>query len=397
MNNFKIAGILCEYDPFHNGHEHHISQTRAAFGPDCVIVCVMSGNFTQRGAFAMFSKHSRAGCALSAADAVIEMPLGGSLSSSEDFALQGVRILNAIGADFISFGSEAGEIGPLETAAEAMHTKEFSSLVVKRLKSGGSYASCAQAALCELLPGGADVLRTPNNLLGIEYIKALRRTGSRIVPFTVKRDPFLPGDPLRTSSSAVRKLLLEGSDASQFVPGATAAMIRGEFAAKTAPAAPQNCTKALMHSLRSMSAEQFLKLPRCGEGLENKLVEACREAGNPEQVVMMLKSKRYAQSRLRRLVMCAILGLDGEFMSREPAYIRLLGANRTGRAFLRERAAEFSLPVLTKPASVKNLSGRARSQFEADVRATDVFELARPGTDALPGGSEWRLGPVMTE
>lgn len=395
MKNYNTIGILCEYDPFHNGHAHHIAYTRAMMGPESVIICVMSGNFTQRGAFAMFSKHSRARCALSAADIVFEMPLSGSLSSSEDFALQGVRILNAVGADYISFGSEVGEIAPLEAAAEAMLTKEFSALIVKKLKSGSSYASCAQTALGEMLPDISHVLKTPNNLLGIEYIKAIRRTGSGIIPFTLKREPFVPGDPLRTSSSAVRRLLLEGSDVSPFVPEATAEMIREEFSARIAPVLQSNCTKALMHSLRSLSSEQIAKLPRCGEGLENKLKNVCREAGSPERVVEMLKSKRYAQSRLRRLVLCAVLGLDRDFMSQEPAYIRLLGANRKGREFLHARAGGFKLPVLTKPASVKHLSGKARSQFEAVVRATDVFELARPGLEARPGGLEWKCSPIM--
>ena len=148
MKNYNTIGILCEYDPFHNGHAHHIAYTRAMMGPESVIICVMSGNFTQRGAFAMFSKHSRARCALSAADIVFEMPLSGSLSSSEDFALQGVRILNAVGADYISFGS-GSERSHRSSCRRSDAHKGVLGAHCKKAEKRKFYASCAQAALGE--------------------------------------------------------------------------------------------------------------------------------------------------------------------------------------------------------------------------------------------------------
>jgi len=392
MKKREIIGIICEYDPFHNGHEHHIKRTRQAFGTESIIICVMSGSVTQRGDLAMFSKWERARCALSCADLVIELPLAGSLSSSEDFALQGIRMLNALGADYISFGSEEGSVVPLEACAEAMLSDEFSKTVRDQMEKGAPYAHAAQDALNELLGSAvAGCMKHPNNLLGAEYIKAIKRTASPITPITVKRE-ITPGC---SSSSAVRAMVLAGDDPSEYVPQCTFEMIQSELARSCAPIQRPNCEKALMLALRSMSAEQFAVLPRCGEGLEHKLVAACAKSVSTEEVINRVKSKRYTRSRIKRILMCALLGIDRDFAALPPAYMRLLGANSDGRSFLRSAKADFALPLITKPAEVNKLGAEAQAQFAAVSRATDLSLLAHPVRDIFPAGSEWTKSPIM--
>ncbi|MBR2520969.1 MAG: nucleotidyltransferase family protein [Oscillospiraceae bacterium] len=389
----NTVGIICEYDPFHLGHVRHIRLTRRLAGEDAVVICAMSGSFTQRGDLAMFPKWDRAACALSEADVVVELPLSGSLSSGELFAVRGVQTLDAMGAKYLSFGSESGSVEPLMRAADAILSAEYPPLLRQALDSGASYASAAQTALSAILGDGARVLLTPNNLLGIEYLKAIRNLDSPMEPMTVRR----PASRDPVSSARVRAAVLNGEDFRGTVPAVTFDAIRRLISSGDAPARAENCQKALMLKLRSMSARDFAALPRCTEGLDAKLESACRNACSVEAVIDAVKSRRYARTRIQRLIMCALLDLDASYFEQPPAFIRLLGATDRGRAFLRRNRDAFSLPIISRASEVKKLPYAARRQFDALSAATDLHYMALPGDRIYPAGMEWRRGPVFPD
>ena len=217
----KTAGIICEYNPFHLGHAGHIASTRKALGDDSNIVCVMSGNYVQRGDFAVFNKHARAKMAVhSGADVVLELPVPYALSSAGGFAKAGVYLLDKLGVcDHVSFGSEAGNIEVLRDAASVIMSTQAQHLIKEWLGKGLSYASAQQKAADTLLVERADVYRSPNNALGIEYIKALLESGSSLCPMTVQRMGGEHDGDTGYSATALRKELLSGIVPLELMPG----------------------------------------------------------------------------------------------------------------------------------------------------------------------------------
>lgn len=391
MKNSLIVGIVCEYDPFHRGHEAHIRRTRELLGGDALTVCAMSGSYTQRGAFAMFPKWARAEWALSAADLAVELPLSGSLSSGELFAQRGVETLAALGCRYISFGSECGSTEPLEAIADCMERGEYTAALKEALRDGLSYARANQAVLNDLIGKDAELLLTPNNMLGVEYIRAIRRGGYSMTPVTVRRDRTEDS----VTASEIRKKVLAGKDIRALVPPVTESGIKRLLSEGQAPALAENAERAFMLLLRSRTPAELARLPRCSEGLDRKLYEAFRYCQSVSEVAEAVKSKRYSRTRIDRLILCALLGLDRDYMAQSPAFIRLLGANSRGRAYLRSGKDRFTLPLITKAASVRQLSAEAVRQFEVLSRSTDLRNMALPGSQVLPAGSEWREKPVF--
>jgi len=208
----KIAGIICEYNPLHLGHTGHMEKTRLALGADCAIVCVMSGNFVQRGDFAIFNKNARAKAAIQCgADLVIELPLPYALSSAEGFAGAGVYLLDRLGVcDYITFGSESGDIGALTDAAVAIVSKKAETLTKEWLDKGLSYAAAQQKAADAVLGARSEVFKYPNNLLGIEYLKAITAYESSLKPITVKRTGDEHDSDAGLSAFVLRKTLMRG-------------------------------------------------------------------------------------------------------------------------------------------------------------------------------------------
>jgi len=227
----KTIGIICEYNPFHLGHAGHIERTREVLGGNVCIVCVMSGNYVQRGELAIFNKHARAKMAiLSGADLVIELPTPYALLSAGGFAKAGVYILNKLGiCDYLSFGSESGNIGLLREAARAIMSDEAQRHIRQWLGKGLSYASSQQKAADAILGARADVFRSPNNTLGIEYIKAIEEYNAAIRPMTVRRIGGEHDSDTGYSASGLRKTLLGGSVPLELMPGAAVAVSMEEI------------------------------------------------------------------------------------------------------------------------------------------------------------------------
>lgn len=400
----QIAGIITEYNPLHAGHLYHIARTRQLLGDDAAVICVMSGNFVQRGDFALVRKHARAEAAVrGGADLVLELPLPWAVSSAEAFAEGGVRTLLATGlVTHLSFGSECADASILRETAAALLSPEYQAGLQRFLGEGMSYAACRQAVAGALIGlEKAACLSRPNDNLGVEYCKALLRHGSPVQPMAIRREGAghdsqdLTG--ATASAGAIRRLLREGrrEEALSRMAPAMRQSYWAEEAAGRAPVRSETCERAILARLRSMTQADFQALDTGKEGLGNRLYDAVRQSATLEELLSAAKTKRYAHARLRRMVLWAYLGLTPADVPDEPPYVRVLSANALGRELLARMRRCAAVPVLTKPADVRLLSEAARRLFALEVRATDLYTLAYPDLHAALPGAEWREGPVI--
>ena len=389
------VGVICEYNPFHKGHLFHLEKTRAAF-PGEPIVAVMSGNLVQRGDIAVLDKTARAKMALlGGADLVVELPLAAACASAGDFACGGVETLVSLGVDKISFGSEAGDADLLSRAAAATLDLEFDLELRRGMEQGLSFASARQRAAELAAPELAAVFASPNNLLAIEYLRAAK---GRLAPFPVKRagaphDGASDDQTAPLSASLVRAALARGSLAElSALPGFAREIIQTELNDHLAPAFLKGNDRVVLAHLRRMSAADFLNIPDCSEGLEGRIVSAVKTAETLEELYDLIKTKRYAHSRIRRIITRAFFGITRD-VPVAPPYLRLLGVSRTGRKFLKER--RDGVKIITRPSEVKAMSGAAQDLFALESRVTDLWSLFTP--KAQESGGEWRRSPVFLE
>lgn len=399
-----VAGIIAEYNPLHMGHVHLLWETRRLLGPDCAVVCVMGGNFMQRGDLALVNKRARAMAAVrSGADLVLELPLPWAVSSAEGFSQGGAETLAATGiADRLVFGSESGDAVPLERLAAALLSPKFSPLLKRELVRGDSFAAARQRAAAALLSTEeAAPLGQPNDILGVEYCKSLLRLGASIRPLAVLRTGAGHGDSdtgaALPSAGALRALVQAGrrDEALARMAPAMADAYRAEEAAGRAPVLLETCERALLARLRFMEQADFAALDRGREGLGNRLYQASREAPSLEGVLALAKTKRYAHARLRRMVLWAWLGLRPDEIPEHVPYLRPLAANETGRILLARMRKTAVLPILTKSGQLRRMPEEARRLFALEARAADLYALAYPALSAARGGTAWREGPAM--
>jgi len=325
-------GIICEYNPLHLGHKKQINRIREVFGPDVTIVCAMSGNYVQRGAPAIIDKSYRAKAAvLSGADLVLELPVTTSLSSAEGFASGGVKILGKL-CDYLCFGAETADADALLSAAQAQLSPEFPPLLKQALETGKSFPAARQAAL-EQLGVDSALLSQPNNILGVEYCKAILAQTSTIKPFPIHRAGSYHAeiaDAENPSATAVRNLMLIAHNWRSCVPKQVRSVF--ENAPLHALAAGE---RAVLAKLRTMTDAEFEALPFGSEGLWRKFMHACREESTLEAIITATKSKRYTRTRIDRMVMCAFLGITKEQLEAEVPYVRVLAFNDKGREILK--------------------------------------------------------------
>lgn len=397
----KIAGIIAEYNPFHSGHAFQIAQTRAQLGGQPAIVCVMSGNWVQGARPAIADKWLRARLALmGGADLILELPTLWAVSSAESFARGGVELLNASGVvDTLCFGSECGTVEPLQKLAVCLNSDLYHAGLKRFLNEGMSFAACRQAVAEALLDKDtAALLSTPNNNLGVEYLRALDRLGSGIAPMTVRREgagyhQLSDADEHPTFRSATdlrRSILAEDwTDVEGYLSPGSLELLRA------APRPTADMERAVLARLRTMTAAGWAALPDSGEaeGLPERLVRSGRQARSVEEFFELAKTKRYTHARLRRLVLWAFLGLTLSDRPEQPPYLRVLGFNETGRTLLKEMKERSTLPIITKPAHVQELDDEAQRLFELESRCTDLYSLFFPTMP--PPGREWRTSPVI--
>lgn len=393
------AGIIAEYNPLHLGHCCQLRRLRALLGEETPVICAMSGNFVQRGDFALLGKHARAEAAVrSGADLVLEIPLSWACAPAERFAQGGVEVLLGTGlvTDLV-FGSESADAGAIRSAAEALLGPDFPEALRRELAGPHSFAAARQRALAGLIgEEGAEVLSRPNDILAVEYAKALSREGSEVhlVPILRQGAGHDQDGGEYPSAGSIRRMIQEGRRAEALAAMAPAMreIYEAEEARGRAPVFAAGAERAILAQLRRMREADFLALDAGGEGLGNRLAAAAREAASLEELLDRAKTKRYAYSRLRRLALWAYLGLRPETLPARVPYLRPMAMNQRGRALLAEARRRAALPILTKPADVRRLSPEAQAVFRREVLATDLYTLAFPG-DPAPGGAEWREGP----
>ncbi|MBR4017708.1 MAG: nucleotidyltransferase family protein [Oscillospiraceae bacterium] len=327
----EAIGIICEYNPLHLGHKKQIDIIRAAH-PHSGIVCLMSGNYVQRGAPALLDKSLRAQAAiLSGADLVLELPLTASLSSAEGFAMEGVRILGSF-CDGLCFGAETKDPEVLRATAQALLSPQFPEYLREELDKGVSFPVARQAAL-QAMGLQHDTLTHPNDILATEYCKAILQLGVAMTPMTIHRQGnYHDAAPNREnpSATALRNLMLSGEDWESFAPESAKSLFASATLHTTAAA-----EKAILFQLRTMSDEAFRSLPYSSEGLWRKLMRNARTLSTLEQIIAATKSKRYTRSRLDRMVMCAFLGITEKDIASPAPYARVLALNDKGRELLK--------------------------------------------------------------
>lgn len=379
----KICAIICEYNPLHAGHIYQIEQTRALTGCDYVIA-IMSGSFTQRGVPAVYDKWLRAEAALkNGADIVIELPAAYAVCSAERFALGGVSIANALGiVDFLSFGSECGDAEALTRISEMLSNepKEYVCELKKQLSGGASFAVCRVRAAEAVMPGAGRIIENSNDILGIEYIKALKKLGSDIVPITVKRVGQSEADAGVSSSFpsalALRAELQKGGEISAFVPE----NMRKKYACAR-PVFFEDMFSALRYKILSSGKEEIAACAGVSEGLENAVAYAARHSASFGELVDGIKSKRYARTRICRILANLMLGISKDLLKEideRGLYARVLGVKKSSSVLLSEISKKSSIPVVMHPKELSH-PGLEKDIFAADMRS--VFDESPFGRD----------------
>lgn len=326
----QITGIICEYNPLHLGHKKQLDHLKAQ---GHAVVCLMSGNFVQRGAPAIVSKMVRARAAAECgADLVLELPITAALSSAEGFAAGGVEILSRL-CGSLCFGAESADGEAMLNMARMLLSPEFSPALRRQLEKGLSFPAARQAAL-EEIGMNASLLETPNNILAVEYCKAILAQNSQMMPMPILRQGSYhdtSADRENPSATAVRQLMVAGSNWKDFIPEEAQPAV-----ADTAIHTLKQGEKAILYRLRTMMDAEFEALPYGSEGLWRKFMHACREQNSLEEIIAATKSKRYTRTRIDRMVMCAFLGLTAEDLKSPIPYCRVLAFNNTGRAILKK-------------------------------------------------------------
>lgn len=375
----KVIGIICEYNPFHHGHHKQIRWIKEKFGKDAAVVCLMSGNYVQRGYPAIVDKTIRARAAvLAGADLVLELPTPYVLSSAEGFAAGGVSILGSF-CDYLCFGSESGDAASLMHAAGILLSQAFPPLLRSKLNEGISFPAARQAALEALGADPALVLR-PNNILAVEYCKAILAQHSAMKPLVIIREGSYhanEADAENPSATAVRAAMEAGLPWASFVPDS---FLLEDAAIHTLQAGQ----RAILAKLRTMEEAEFAALPYGGEGLWRKLMHESRRQATLEDILTHVKSKRYTRSRLDRMVMCAFLGISEEIRTKAVPYCRVLALNALGRKVLKSARASTS---------IYNLGENVDHPYQAlEQRWEDLYGLfARDIPEAPSQGRKQRI------
>ena len=366
----KTVGIAAEYNPFHRGHACQLSACRRMLGEDAVFAAVMSGDFVQRGEAAMFSKFARAEAACRAgADLVVELPLPWSLASAEGFAAGAVSLMQALRADAVSFGAETDNPEELEE---------------------------------ELLGRKLPALQQPNCILAVEYLKAIRQSGRPLRPLAVRREGSGHDDPEASdmpSAAFLRGEIRSGRWPCAALPPEAEQVLRAEWEEGRAADDPDRQALCLLSRLRGLCAEDFRRIPDARDGAGERLYHALQTTAGWKEFLSAAASRRFPAARMRRMALCAALGLREEDSAGKPAYARVLAFNGRGRALLYELSGSCAVPLITKPAHVRKLSGKAVRDFELGARAHDLYTLfytERSGrTGARSCGEDWRRGPAL--
>lgn len=384
----RIVGVIAEYNPFHSGHAWHLSETRRRTGCDFVAVC-MAGSYVQRGEAARLSKWERARMALMCgADAVFELPALFAVRTADAFALGGATVLNGVGADVLSFGSESDDLSLIDRLSRLRdeEPEALSQAVRQGLDEGKSHARARGEALAEWLGLDATMLNSPNLTLAAEYLRALRRLNSRMETCVILRTNDYHDESFGggfASATAIRRALDEDrlDEALSAVPETVRPILQS--------AGPMHAPDdLLLYRLRAMSEAEIAALPDVSEGLERRVKRLADECAMAEEWIDRLKCRRYTRARLSRLAAHVLLGLTDELTRRhpQPEYARLIGMRDDARPLLSELKKRATLPIVSDPVRLRD-----NEIFQLECRATDLRALQcdRP--------AERRAGQELTQ
>ncbi len=373
----RVLGVVAEYNPFHNGHKYHIETAKTALSADGVIA-VMSGNYVQRGEPALFDKFTRAKYALlGGVDLVIELPAYFSLKSAEGFARGGIELLEATGiVDAVSFGSECGDIKKLRQAARilANEPEGFKKTLAQKLQNGASFASARESAIKEINPELAAVVRHPNNILAVEYLKAL--SGSGIKPHTVKRKGEYhskSADVEFASATALREAIMSGEDVYRHLPYMPDNTGRCSF---------PDFEELILYSLTVSKTQP----PDSGDGLWERIQKG--DKNSLDALLQSTKTRRHTMARIKRALINQVI--DNHLPENlPPSYIRVLGIGRQGAKLLNVMKDKARLPVIIKPSKYRVND----SIWHLESRATDIYSLIT----GRKQGENMTISPVIIQ
>ena len=391
----NVLGIVAEYNPFHNGHLHHLIESKKLTNSDYTI-SVMSGNFTQRGDISIIDKWSRAQMAIeNGVDLVIELPTIYAISSAENFASGAIKLLDSLGiVDFVSFGSECNNISILSEVTDVLTNEppEYKTLLTHELSRGVSFPKARERALMMYLNDirkYANILSSSNNILGIEYLKALDKQNSKIQPITIKRegsaynDDSIPLNSKFASATSIRNLC-QSHDISilqNFMPENSFNILQDCLENGHLVKNISEFDKLIIFTLRQMSTDEIANLPDVSEGLEFAIKSAVNQCNSTAELLSIINTKRYTQTRLKRIFLYALLGItkkDMQISKSIKPYIRILGFNDKGRELISEISKHNR--KLTIISSVKkfmdgNSNKNLKLMLEKDIWATNVYTL----------------------
>lgn len=395
----KVAAIISEYNPFHKGHEYQIKKLRESLGEDTAVIAIMSGNFTQRGEVAITDKTIRARAAVECGvNLVLELPFPFSMSSAEFFAKSGVKIADKIGVvDYLVFGSESGNIDELSDIAAITSGEEYT-LTLETITSNNEYKDYGYPELCQIALSkiyGKEIPReyfSPNNILAIEYIKALSSLGSKITPYTVRREGAGYMDIINPmaqfqSASAIREELAEGNtSALDYTPEKAKKVYTEAISEGKMPSDASRLDYGVISSFRLNSTAHGVDIHDAAGGLYNRLCEMSAEATSISSLMSMTETKKYTKARIRRAIWNSYFGVTSSDVRALPSYTQVLAMDKIGRSVLKRIKKMSDFPVITKPSSYKEFGDEVIAQKELSVRAESVYGLTlkEPNSGRFP-------------
>ena len=405
----RVTGIIAEYNPFHNGHAYHLQEARKATDADCIVV-VLSGPFTQRGEPAIADKWARTRMALSGgADLVLELPFAYAAQSAEWFARGGVSILDKtrVVTD-LCFGMESDTLAPLQTVARAAakETGVFKKALKQSLREGRSFPAARAEALSHCLADGPgelkEMVKQPNNILAIEYLKSLLVMKSRINPVGVPREGTGYHDEetagAYASASHIRRQIHDGDPAAiaPYMPEAAYEILRECIGDGRCPVFPEAYDMAVLSCLRRSAPEEIAQWPDVAEGLENRLHKLVQETSSVAELIDAAATRRYTCARIRRILAYGLTGLTKRELATYkkaggPGYLRVLGFNESAVPLLKAIRENAALPLVMSPAkALKEMRSRsARAQLLMDIRAQNLYALGMPGPGNRNGNMDY--------
>lgn len=387
----KILGIVSEYNPFHLGHLYHLEQSKEIVNPDYT-VAIMSGNFVERGDTAIIDKWSRAEMALNnGIDLVIELPLVYSISSAENFAMGSVKILDSFNMDTtISFGSECGKISILNEIAKVLvqEPPEYLSILNHELSLGVSFPKAREHAILMYLNDirkYANILSESNNILGIEYLKGIKKQKAKVNAITIARKGSKYNstslEDTYPSATAIRQAIVTGENLEKCLPPTSYKILQDKISKNEFVPGIAIFEQAILYKLRTMSIQEIAELPDVSEGLENKIKKASDTCNNLADLTNMIKSKRYTMTRINRILLYVLLNItkkDIEDSYKVLPYIRVLGVNQKGKELLSKLSkANKKLNIITSPKKFldTNRNKTLKNMLEKDMFASNIYTL----------------------